>query len=120
MAPPRSAKPPFRPLAPSASSRASWRTTRSPPSASASAQAQPVIPPPTTATLAGPGSRVSGRDGLGASSQYGRTLGRRLALETEKLENVRRRRERRCPRAQQGVRPLRERGRDLPGYRQHV
>ena len=53
-APPRSAKPPFRPLAPPAISRASYNRTRKPASASASAQEQPVMPPPTTATSGGP------------------------------------------------------------------
>ena len=43
-APPRSAKPPFRPLAPPAISRASCSRTFSPASASASAAAQPVTP----------------------------------------------------------------------------
>jgi hypothetical protein len=47
---PRSAKPPFRPLAPSATRRSSTSRTRTPDSASASAHAQPVIPAPTIPT----------------------------------------------------------------------
>jgi len=47
---PRSAKPPFRPLAPSATRLSSTTRTRSPASASASAQAQPVTPAPTIPT----------------------------------------------------------------------
>ena len=51
-----SAKPPFRPLAPSATPRASWTRTRSPASASVSAAEQPVIPAPTMSTSGGPSS----------------------------------------------------------------
>ena len=69
-APPRSAKPPFRPLAPPAISRASNSRTVMPASASASAHAQPVIPPPTTATSTLPSSAREGSGSAGSSSQY--------------------------------------------------
>src|SRR5207302_3980247 len=49
-APPRRAKPPFRPLAPSAMPRASCTRTLRPPRARARAHAQPVIPAPITTT----------------------------------------------------------------------
>ena len=51
-APPRSAKPPFRPLAPPPTIRASSTRTRIPADASARAHERPVTPPPTTATSA--------------------------------------------------------------------
>src|SRR3954447_24916435 len=71
-APPRKAKPPLRPLAPPAISRASNSRTRLPASASLSAQAQPVTPPPTTATSTGPADRSAGaaRGERGSASQY--------------------------------------------------
>jgi hypothetical protein len=49
-APPRSAKPPFRPLAPSATPRRSRTRTRLPACASVSAQEQPVMPAPMIST----------------------------------------------------------------------
>ena len=59
IAPPRSAKPPLRPLAPSATRLASCTRTRSPASASASAAEQPVVPPPTISTSARPVERLA-------------------------------------------------------------
>src|SRR5581483_652869 len=76
-APPRSAKPPLRPLAPPAISRASCSRTRAPASARARAAAQPVMPPPTTTTSGGPSSARRGIGGAGSSSQYGEPLSRR-------------------------------------------
>src|SRR6478672_6185982 len=69
-APPRSANPPFRPLAPPAISRVSKSLTFSPASARASAHEQPVIPPPTTATSAGPSTLAGGSGSAGSASQY--------------------------------------------------
>ena len=60
-APPRSAKPPFRPLAPPAISRESNSRTVMPASASASAHEQPVMPPPTTATSTSPSRAADGQ-----------------------------------------------------------
>src|SRR5471032_2656572 len=87
MAPPRSAKPPFLPLAPPAISPASRRRTRRPPFASVSAHEHPVTPPPitTTSTSASPpglaAASLTARPGAvsdkpgnasrGSSSQYG-------------------------------------------------
>jgi hypothetical protein len=47
----------------------SWSLTFSPASASASAAAQPVIPPPTIATSGVPSMRRCGMGGAGSSSQ---------------------------------------------------
>src|SRR3954465_1738219 len=77
MAPPRSAKPPFRPLAPGAPARASRRRTRTPASASVSAHEQPVTPPPTTTTSGTPRSRLAGSFGASSSSQNEPTRGDR-------------------------------------------
>ena len=77
MAPPRSAKPPFRPLAPDAIARASRRRTRTPACASVSAHEQPVTPPPTTTTSGSAPSRIAGSAGASSSSQNEPTSGDR-------------------------------------------
>ena len=69
IAPPRSAKPPFRPLAPPAISRASCSRTRRPRSASASAHEHPLTPPPTTIASGGPERVTAGRAGASSRSQ---------------------------------------------------
>ena len=72
-APPRKREPPFRPLAPPAISRASYRRTRSPASASASAQEQPVIAAPDDSDVRRAIAHGARRHGsCGSSSQYDR------------------------------------------------
>src|SRR5262249_20613796 len=75
-APPRSAKPPLRPLAPPAISRASWTRTRTPARASVRAAEHPVTPAPTTTTSGGPSSGAARVGPRGSASQYDVGTGR--------------------------------------------
>ena len=101
---PRKAKPPFRPLAPSATRRASWTRTRRPARASASAHERPVTPAPTIATCGAPSSVRLGISGAGSSSQKGTSMTRSLG--TTSCVELRDRRQR-SPRRARRARALR-------------
>ena len=75
-------KPPLRPLAPPATSRASQRSTRLPACASLSAAVQPVTPAPTTTTSAAPSSLTAGTDETLSVNWQGLETGTYLGLIT--------------------------------------